>query len=254
MASATPTNGTGTTLVTEPFAEAAGALNNANGGTGWSGAWVEQNGNVTVPGYNVSTGTLTYTGLTTSGGRGVGGIAYETSGRGLDVTAGGPFGSNGYLTGGLIGASGKTLWMSALLRKDAATEQTNSITLHANNTVWYTLTPLISVGYFGTPSDNGGNRYWTLQIGTTYYRTTVPITVGTTALVAVQINFGATNTISLYVNPASLGGSPPGSSNASGTTTTSLAFKSLAWYAGDGAGQSSIDEIRFGDTYASVTH
>ena len=69
----------------------------------------------------------------------------------------------------------------------------------------------------------------------------------------VQINFAATNTVNLYVNPASLGGSAPGTATISGTTTSSIAFKSLAYYGGNATNQSSINEIRFGDTYASVT-
>ena len=109
------------------------------------------------------------------------------------------------------------------------------------------------MGYFGTPSDSGGSRYWTLEIGSTAYRTTVPITVGTTALLVASINFGPTNTVNLYVNPTSLGGNPPGSATISGTTTTSIAFKNLAYYGGDGTGQSSIDEIKFGDSFAAVT-
>ena len=44
-----------------------------------------------------------------------------------------------------------------------------------------------------------------------------------------------------------------GTSNASGTTTTAMSFKSFAYYAGDGAGASSLDEIKMGDTYAAVT-
>ena len=253
QASATPV-APGTLLASEPFAEATGKLDAANGGTGWNGSWIEQNGNVTVPGYNVSSGSLTYTGLTTSGNKGVGGISYETSGRSLDVTTGGPFGTNGYVTGGMIGVSGKTLWMSMLIRKDVANEQTNYIALNTNITPWGggPSSP-VAIGYFGASSDNGGSRYWTLQVGGTVYRTTVPIIIGTTALLVVQINFGATNTISLYVNPTSLGGAAPGSATVSGTTTSSEVFQSLAYYAGDVPGQSSIDEIKFGTTYAAVT-
>ena len=132
------------------------------------------------------------------------------------------------------------------------TEQVNSLVLHAGPTAWFANPALVSVGYFGAPSDNAGNRYWTLEIGGTVYRTTVPITVGTTSLLVVSVTFGATNTVNFYVNPASLGGSAP-AATISGTNTTSLAFQSLAYYAGDAAGQSSLDEIKFGDTYSAVT-
>jgi fibronectin type 3 domain-containing protein len=253
QASATPV-ASGIQLATEPFAEATGALNAANGGTGWGDAWFTQNNDVTVPGYNIANTTpLTYTGLTTSGNYCVGGNAYLTAGRALDLTAGGNFGTNGYLTGGMIGANGTTLWMSVLMRKDAATEQNNWVVLHTNTTDWAGAPPCpLAIGYFGSASDNGGSRYWTMEVGSTVYRTTVPITVGSTALLVVEMQFGATNTISFWVNPTSLGGSAP-AATVSGTTTSSEVFRALAYYAGDGSGQSSLDEIKFGTTYGAVT-
>ncbi|MGO4213499.1 fibronectin type III domain-containing protein, partial [Terriglobus sp. YAF25] len=109
-AAATPS--LGTLLAYEPFGEANGALNGASGGgdSGWARGWAEQNGSTVVPGYNVaSTTPLTYLNLQTSGNYSVGGYAYERAGRALDVTTSGPLAS--YLSSGLIGASGKTLWI-----------------------------------------------------------------------------------------------------------------------------------------------
>jgi O-glycosyl hydrolase len=255
QASATPVaGGSGVDYATEPFSEAVGALHAGNTGTGWAAAWTTQNNDVTSPGYNISSGSLTYTGLPTSGNKAVGGNAFLTAGRALNVTAGGPFGTAGYLTGGLIGASGKTLWFSVLLRKDTNTDEENKVMLHATGTDWNASPSLVAVGYFGTPSGTGANRKWSLQVGSTTFQSGVAVTTGTTALLVGKIVFGATNTVSLYVNPTGLGGSAPGTASASGSTTSSCAFKNLAYYAGNGPGASTLDEIRFGDSFAAVTN
>lgn len=140
------------------------------------------------------------------------------------------------------------------MRKDAANDEENRIVLHADGIVWNGGMPCVSMGYFGANSNIGGARYWTLKVGTgSYYKTAVPVTIGQTALLALKIVFGPTNTISLYVNPGSLGGEEPAAADASASTTSGIAFKSLAFYGGSSTNQSSIDEIRFGGTYADVT-
>jgi chitodextrinase len=239
-------------LASEGFNYSNGNLHNANGGSGWSGAWVVQNNNTSTPGYEIrNSSPLSYSTLQTSGGFAVGGRDYLTAGRGLNVNTSGPFAA--YLSNGLIGASGKTLWMSFLIRKDDNTDQPSHVVLHRDNTVTYPNPPLVGAGYFGTSSNNGGIRYWTLRVGDSYFRTSVPVTVGQTALLVAKIDFGATNTVSLYVNPSSLGGSAPSNPSSSATTSMSIAFKSLAFYGGTGTNQSSIDEIRFGQSYGDVT-
>jgi hypothetical protein len=211
-----------------------------------------QNNDVSVPGYNVTgTASLSYSTLATSGKYAVGGDAYQTGGRALNTAGTGPF--SAYLTGGNIGAAGKTLWVSALLRKDAANDEEVSLTLHANTLVTYPNPGLVSVGYFGAASNNGTTRYWSLKVGSTVYRTSTAIATGQTALLALKLDFAATSTAALFVNPASLGGGAPTTAGASATSTTSLAFKSLAFYGGNNFNQGATDEIRFGETYASVT-
>ena len=250
---ATPGAGGGL-LAYDSFSSSAGPLDQTAGGTGWSAAWFVQNNDTSVPGYNIANSApLSYNSLQTSGNYAIGGDAYQTAGRGLNVSSGGPFDT--YLTNGLIGRSGTTLWMSALLRKDVNNDQEVSLVLHANNIAWCTNCsgPLVSVGYFGSASNNNGTRYWSLRIGTTVYRSDVPLTVGQTALLVVRLDFGSTNTATLYVNPSSLGGSAPASANAQATTTNNIAFKNLAYYGGDGFNQSAVDEIRFGTSFAAVT-
>ncbi|MBD0260160.1 MAG: PKD domain-containing protein, partial [Cytophagales bacterium] len=250
--SGTSTPPAGSLLAHEHFNATAGTLHNVNTGTGWGAAWQVQNNDVSVPGYNVTgTASLAYSTLATSGRFAVGGDSYQTSGRALNTSSTGPFST--YLTGGNIGATGKTLWVSGLLRKDGANDEEVSLTLHAGSLVTYANPALVSVGYFGVASNNGTTRYWSLKVGGTVYRTATAITTGQTALLVLKLDFAATSTAALFVNPASLGGTAPTTAGASGTSTTSLAFKSLAFYGGNGFNQGAADEIRFGETYASVT-
>ncbi len=245
----------GNLMAYDPMSASTGPLHGASSGSGWGGAWQVQNNNTAVPGYNISNSSpMSYGSLARSGNYAIGGREYLTSGRRLDTSSNGPF--KDYLSGtsGLIGASGKTLWMSFLLRKDANNDQPCYVFTSNEPTVWYPHTPLVSAGYFGSPSHSGGTRYWTLKIGTSsYYRTNVPVTIGQTVLLVVKIEFGSTNTVSLYVNPSSLGGNPPSSPSASATATSSLAFRNFGYYGGEGTNQSSLDEIRFGDSFAAVT-
>jgi hypothetical protein len=256
QASATPVSPSGVLLASDAFPYATGTLHNmGSAGSGWGAAWQVQNADTSVPGYNVAnTSLLSYLTLSRSGNYAIGGDAYQTSGRAMDAAAGGTFGTNGYLTGSTIGASGKTLWMSMMIRKDAANDQECWVMQHADQTVtWPQNAPRVGVGYFGAASNTGGTRYWSVKVGATVVKSNVALTVGQTALLVVKVTYGATTTVDLYVNPASLGGAAPGTANATTSTTSSMAWINLGYYAGDAFSQSSIDEIRFGTSYAVVT-
>jgi hypothetical protein len=220
-------------LASEPFSSTAGALHGTTGGAGWAAAWEVQNNSTTVPGYNVA-GTTPLS--ATTGNYAVGGLSWQTSGRTLDTTAAGPFGS--YLSNGLIGSSGRTLYFSFLLRVTTANVDEVSATLHASaNPAWWISTPGVAAGYFG-----GG--YWGMKVKGTVYRSSVPMVVGQTAQLTLRIDFGPTNTVSLSVDSAT--------PVLTATTTNSVAFRSLAFYGGSGTNQGAIDEIRIGSTYAAV--
>jgi hypothetical protein len=251
-AGGTTTPPSGQLLAYEGFSTTTGALHGSNTGTGWGGAWQVQNNDVSVPGYNVTgTGSLGYATLSATGLLAVGGDSYQTAGRALNTGSTGPFST--YLTGGNIGLAGKTLWISALLRKDGANDDEVSLTLHASNLVTLPEPALVQVGYFGAPSNNAGVRYWSLKVGTTVYRTSTAIATSQPALLVLKLVFGSPNTISLYANPGTLGGSGPATAGAQATSTTSIAFRQVAWYGGGGFNQSALDEIRFGDSYSAVT-
>ena len=242
--------GSGTILAYEPFAESSGALNGESGGGdfGWSGAWIVQNGSTDVPGYNISSATpMSYSGLVTRTNYAVGGDAYLSAGRELNINSGGPF--NSYLSNGLIGAPGQTIWLSFLLRKDTSDGQSNwvGLTSQSGLTSWSVNPANIEVGYFGS------SAYWGLQFNGTTVLSSVPVVSGTPALLVLELTFGATNVVNLYVNPSSLAGAAPSTSSATYSTASSLAFASIAYYGGDNPSQSSLANIRIGNSFASVT-
>jgi len=246
-------------LAYEPFGEATGTLTGATGGGdfGWGAAWVEQTGSTVVPGYDIAFATpLSYSGLLTTPDYGVGGYGYQTAGRELDVSANGAFSS--YLSNGLIGAPGSTVWLSFLLRKDTNTSEINAIYLNTDNVAWYSSAPNnLGIGYFGTSSnDSNGNPYWSLQFNGTTLQSTAPVVVGQPTLLVVGVTFGATagdDQVSLYVDPTSLGGSAPATPTLQYAPTGNIAFQGIAYYGGDTTNQSSIGDIRLGSSYAAVT-
>ena len=141
-----------------------------------------------------------------------------SAGRPLNVSSGGPF--NSYLSGGLIGASGQTLWLSFLIRVDNSNGQTNAIILNNNSSgnSWLTnSSDDIGIGYL---IGYGGSAYWGLMYNNgTPVLSTVPVTQGQTTLLLAEVTFGSTNVINLYVNPTSLGGPAPSTPSATISTT-----------------------------------
>lgn len=242
----------GTLLAFEPFTGGTSALNSTGSGTGWSGPWATQNGSTNTPGYSLTQSSLLqYPGLLSTGNHAIGGDAYQTTGRGFDTSASGAFSGN--LNGGVIGAPGTTLWMSILVRKETSTDDECSIALHPGTPVWYVTAPLVAIGYFGGSSNQGSTRFWSLKAAGAVIKTNVPVSAGETALLVLRLDFASSTTVALYVNPGQLGGTPPASASAQTVIASSSGFRSLAYYGGNGANQSSIDEIRVGSSYAVVT-
>ena len=236
-------------LASESFSGSAGPVNAKNTGVGWANSWNVQNGSQDVPGYNVATtNPMLYPGISSSGGYAVGGDNWQTAGRQLDTSTGGGFAP--YLVNQLIGSPGTSMFFSVLMRQDIGSEDTLSATLHPGSVPWWVYAPGVQIGYFGGASDRNGVRYWSLQLNGVVYQSAVPVVAGQPAFLVVNILFGATNTVSFYVNPAT--GSLPSTPDAQATTANSLAFQSVAFYGGAYAGESSIDEIRFASSYSSL--
>lgn len=229
-----------------------------SGGTGWAAPWTVQGNNSTVPGYQTvnGSGSLAYGLLQSIGRHGVGGYQYLTAGRRLNSVDGGPF--DAYIATGTdaIGTqAGTTLWISTLLRKTNNNDEPVFLSLHSSNIDWCNncTTNKVEIGYFGTPSNVAGMRYWTLRIGDNYYPTSVQISPNTTVFLALSVAFNPPNgaTITLYVNPATLGNTTP-TPTLTQSTTTNLQFRSLAFYASQVLNSGAVDEIRLATSYACV--
>lgn len=230
--------------VKESFDGNTGTLHQMNGGTGWSSPWEVQNNNTDVPGFTVgSEKPLTYAGLYRTDQYAQGGSQYLTAFRALDTSGEGPL--KDYVENGRVGKAGKVLWISAMVRKEK--DDNNPIFF---GTDWPSAK--FQAGFF-YESVQDGVRYWSLKVGETVYRTNVPIVTGETALLALKVEFGATNTVSLYVNPAELGGAPPAAPTVQATTDTDLSFRKFDYTGGNSSGSMSIDEIRIGNQFKAVT-
>lgn len=231
-------------------------LNGGGGGSGWATPWYVQSDNNNVPGFQVTNATtLAYLDLQENGLAATGGYAYLTAGRNFDISAGGVFDS--FLNNqGQIGAPGTTLYFSCMLAKLQNNNEEAIITLHQDNIAWYGTNPnpKISIGYFGTASNTGGNRYWSINTNGTVQQSNVQVQTGQAALLVLGITFNAGNTVvNYFINPVTIGSANPPAPNISFTYTTPFYFRSLAFYPGSSAGQTALDEIRIADTYRCTT-
>ncbi|MFN0174877.1 MAG: PKD domain-containing protein [Saprospiraceae bacterium] len=230
------------------------SLEGLQGGTGWQTPWNVQNENTTLPGYQTTAANpLYWLDLQTVGNYTSGGFAYLTSGRRLNTSADGPFAD--WLTqGGTIGKSGTTLWASILLRKNQNNDETVAAIWHESNLQWCDgcTSNKVAVGYFGSNSNVGGQRRWTLRIRDQYFPTTLPMLPNEAAFFVLKFEFLANSTtVSLFVNPGSLGNDTPAPTPTLTQTTNNPVFiRSLALYLGDDAASGQADEIRMGASYA----
>jgi len=233
------------------------SLHGASGGSGFQTPWLVQNNNTSVPGYQTNSGSLSYAALQNIGESGSGGNVYLGFGRRLNVSTTGPF--QQYITDqnqGIGSQHGGTLWTSVLLNKTQNNNQSVYVDLHNNNVGWCDncASQHIAMGYFGTASDVGGQRRWSLKINNTVYPSSVPLATNTTAFLVVSIDFIAGNTqVNFYVNPIALGTSgPPAVATMTQASGINNYIKSIAAYMGSSAGNGQIDELRFGTTYPCV--
>lgn len=231
-------------------------LHGLQGGTGWAAPWEVQVGNTNIPGYQTNSGSpMTYQDLQTLGNYETGSYQYLSAGRNFNLSSSGPF--QPWLDGqGAIGQAGTTLWASILLRKTANNNETSAAYWHPNNInwCWNCSTARIGAGYFGEPSNdpNSGIRYWSLFLNNNVYRSSIPVSAGATAFLVLKIEFGASQTtVSLFVNPATLGNDIPAPDLVQ-SSSSPLVIRSLALYQGSNTNMGDADEIRMGASYPCV--
>jgi len=226
-------------------------LHVSSGGSGWASAWNVQGGNNT--GYLFDSIGLNYSSLQTTGGCIKGGYSWVQAGRYLDNQNNGAF--QNYINAGNIGSEyGTTLYTSFLLQKSQSNNEEVYLSLHNSNVDWCSscTNEKVSIGYFGTASNNGGIRYWSLQIGDSVYQSSIPIVNQQTTFFVLRISFNTSNTIfDLYINPTSLGNTGiPSTTSISAISQNPIQFRSLGIYLGNQTNNGKLDELRFASTYA----
>ena len=248
---------TNTLFAYDPLNASPGPLNGVTTGTGWSGGWSVQNFSTSGSNFLLSSGTgtlsaLTYGNLLTAGTTyAIGGSAFCASGRAFNLNAT-PYWFLKTVSGSsYIGADNTTAWISALVRVDKANTIGTFITLSSNNSPWLTTNykagVTISNGMWAVRCvDASGTNLITTQ-------STTPVTIGQTCLIAMKLDFGSHDVISLYINPASIGGAAPSTPTVSATAAGDIFFSELVFYPDESANQGSMDEIRLGDSFSAVT-
>jgi len=230
-------------------------IHDAYGGIGWEAPWSVQNSNTTVPGFMaLSSPDMYYPVLLSSGNHMTGGIAYLSAGRKLDLSTNGPF-SAYRKSNGRLGQVGTTLYFSAVLRKEIANDERVNVMLQGGNNVpWVTnANPRIQMGYFGTASNIGSDRFWGISIDGNVYNTNKIIQIGTAALLVIKIEFLAVGgNVSVWINPTQIAAAEP-SPDLVINHNSSMEYVAVALYLGSSVRQGSLDEIRLAGSYACAT-
>jgi len=222
---------------------AGGDLMGLSGGAGWSGGWQAVQGGA---GVLINTGSLDATGISPSGyaARATGNSALvnngHRSGRFLDCSAGGTFGSHGYIDGnGRIGAGGKVLYIS-FLQQGTETGDYYEFEFHRDNL------------------DDPGRIGGVCGQGDIYLRTpnnTIHIVNADTALhfFVIKVVFNANGNDDFYVYNDPTGTAE--SDNAPTLVATgqgNFSFNGISISAFGGSVNHFSDQIRLGETWTDV--
>lgn len=237
-----------TAICYEGFDYVKAPITNLNGGRGWKEGWLVQNEQTnTIDEFAVdNVNPVTINNLRQAGNYMKLGQGYSGCGRPLDISENGAF--QDYLNAnGNIGKAGTTLWFSSIIRPQSNNK--NCSVSFSNDGGWWTNNSKqkVDFGCFG-------GDYWGFAFGwdseRVYNMSTVPVVDNVPAFLVAKVEFGATNTVSLYINPAP--GDAPTGTPVTGTTTSDIEFKTLGMTFGVGSDQMGLDEIRFGTSYADV--
>ncbi len=233
------------TLAVDQFNYSTGPLHLANGGSGWYREWRTQNA-FTV-GYEIeSANPLTYFDQQTTPGYCVGGYEYTTAGRYFD-----PISFASYQDGnGRIGTG--NFFFTFLIRKEQDDPTPVQIVFADDEGAeWAINQELIKVGYLG--GDPVGPRYWGVSIfnDESISLSDSVIAYGETYRLVVEIDFGSTTTVNLWVNPGvyEIGATPDASVN----TENDVAFWNIVLsFVEGGENHGSFDEFVFTDELSNV--
>ncbi|MCX7846795.1 MAG: hypothetical protein N2595_02010 [bacterium] len=231
------------------FDAPAGLWHGVDSGYGWQGSWQVDQGTASVSYCLIGDVSLRYKNLLTTGRMGVGGQQYRRVGRFFNRSSAyfGPWATN---VGGTlyIGKDGTELWAAWLQRLASASYQGNMTFDDSGGSVFHDINGICRVKNIA--------GYWALTVFKDLIAVTSTVAVTTNVtLFALRFQFGAvTDTVSLYVNPSSLGGAPPASPDATiSLVNTNFRFHKLSWYPNHDINQGWLDELRFGSSFADVT-
>jgi hypothetical protein len=218
-------------LAHEPFDYAAGSpLDTLNGGTGFSGAW---SSTINGANYTIAAGSLAFAPLCTSGGRMHSAVGHTQMSRQLSAS---------------YGSDGTTRFFSFLLRPEGVLNGGDLGGFHGLQ-----LQGEAGALFIGKPGGAGGgvlSPYVLEEVGGAgQVVSPVAPVIDETVLLVVKAEFAAGNdTFTLYVNPTP--GSPEPVTGAVKSDLNLGTSNSLLIYSG---GAFSLDEIRVGETFESVT-
>lgn len=246
-----PNNSISDLLLYDPITNTPRPLKDLTSGFGWDGrGWQIQN-NLTN-GYLAQNSSLTYSGLLTNVGKASGGENYQTSGRYVDLEK--TF--RPYMTSvgsNAVDMPGTVLWMSYLVKPESNTVQ--RFALLRNLAATYS-----TADNMFTVEQSGGK--WALRMmSRNLVLSDVNVTLNNTYLMVVRLEIGGPSALSrahLWVNPDlnSLNDSNINLSSATisdESTDSNFKFRRINWYPGNAPGHGSLDEIRMGTTFSSVT-
>ncbi len=238
-----------TAICYEGFDYVKSAITNFNGGSGWASGWsVQDEVANTVNDFAVDNiSPIAVTNLRQAGNYMKLGQGFSQCGRSLDIRTTGAF-KNYLNANNNIGKAGTTLWFSSIVRPQSGNKTCN-VSFNNSGVPWWgeNETKKVSFGGFG-------GTYWGFGFGhdaaQVQYLSTVPIVNNVPVFLVAKVDFGATNTVTLYINPTP--GNAPTGTPVVGTTTSNIEFKNLGVGFGYGSDKMGLDEIRFGTTYADV--
>lgn len=254
------------TLITyEGFDYSTGPLDDNNGGTSWKEPWDVQSNNTQ---YNVSDSSpLSFGSLVTNGNYMNGGGSFTNAGRRVLANFLSDWDNAGRVSAPFLDEAldQGVVWGSFLLRinSDITSWDNMIITFQGDNNIPWDQTTANGARIVTT---GGGTKTFEIKEGSAGSTVTTGITAatGTTYLFVTKwelsLTAGANNFyLWIFDNPSNvtLGGSDllTGTADASltGLNTEDLRFKNWAFYLDNAVDRISVDELRLGTTFASVT-
>ena len=238
-------------------------INNAVGGSGWSGAWVKRLSTSNI--FKIRSGSLGFGSLKAFNNK----LSDTTTifagvARFINVSnsTGAPFA--GFISSkSRIGKANTTLYLSVLMKKNSTDNGMFSALYLArldnpanlgvpDETVGQ---GTFGIGYFGDSSISGGTKFWSLRIENNTFRSAVPVTIGQAALLVLKIEYlDSTTKYSLYANPATIGSAgEPTTAAVTKTVNKIMEFRSLAINGNHKCGDGDVDEIRIATSYQCAT-